>query len=69
MDNTPDNGAIRIAFGDPKQYIIAINGGLVFQTNPYVQMKEGITQFIMYARADGNIVSANAWAHLKRVDS
>jgi len=34
-----------------------------------VQMKEGITQFIMYARADGNIVSDAAWAHLKRVDA
>lgn len=68
MDNTPDNGNIRIAFGDPKQYIIAINGGLVFQTNPWVEMKEGKTQFIMYARADGNIVSSGAWATLKRVD-
>lgn len=69
LDNTPDNGAIRMAVGDPSQYIIAINGGLVFQTNPYVQMKEGITQFIMYARADGNIVSSSAWATMKRSDA
>lgn len=69
MDNTPDNGDIRIAFGDPKQYIIAINGGLVFQTNPYASMKEGITQFIAYARADGNIIAATAFSTLKRVDA
>lgn len=69
MDNTPDSGDIRIAFGDPKQYIIAVNGGLVFQINPYVQMKEAITQFIGYARADGNIVSSAAFATLKRTDA
>ena len=69
LSNTPANGAIRAFFGDPSQYIVALNGGLVFQVNPYVSMKEGLTQFIGYARADGNIVSANAFATLKRVDA
>ena len=69
MDNTPDNGNIRVAFGDPKQYIVALRQGVIFQVNPYVQMKEGMTQFIGYARADGNIVTSAAWATIKRVDA
>jgi HK97 family phage major capsid protein len=69
MANAGANGTIRMAFGDPKQYIIAINGGIVFQVNPYVSMKEGLTQFIGYARADGNIVAATAFATMKRVDA
>ena len=69
MLNVPANGGIRIAFGDPKYYIIAINGGVVFQINPYVNMREGITQFIGYVRADGNIVAAGAFSTLKRVDA
>ena len=69
IDNTPDDGAIRLAFGDAKHYIIALRQGLVFQSNPYVQMKEAITQFVGYARADGNVDAANAWAVLKRDDS
>lgn len=69
MSNTPANGCIRMAFGDPKQYIIALRQGIIFQLNPYAQMKEGLTQFIGYARADGNIAAPTAWATLKRVDA
>lgn len=69
MLNVPANGGIRMAFGDPKQYIIALNGGVVFQINPYVSMKEGITQFVGYIRADGNIVTSAAFATMKRVDA
>ena len=69
MLNAGGNGTIRMAFGDPKKYIIAINGGMVFQTNPYVLMKEGVTQFIGYIRADGNILGSNCFATLKRVDA
>lgn len=69
MSNTPANGAIRMAFGDPKFYIIALRQGMIFQVNPYVSMKEGLTQFIGYVRADGNIVAATSFATMKRVDA
>ena len=68
ISNTPDDGAIRIAFGDPSQYIIALRQGIVFQANPYISMKEGMTQFIGYARADGNYANAGAWTTLQRND-
>jgi len=67
--DVPANGSIRIAFGDPSKYIIAINGGIVFQVNPYASMKEGLTQFIGYARADGNMEDAEAFAVLLRTDA
>ena len=69
ISNAGGNGTIRVAFGDPKQYIIALRQGMVFQTNPYVSMKEGLTQFIGYVRADGNIVAATSFATMKRVDA
>lgn len=65
---SPSDGEICVAFGDPKRYIIAMNDSLTFQVNPYVEMKEGKTQFIMYAVADGNIEAATAWAYIKRSD-
>lgn len=65
---TPANGTIALAFGDPKRYIIAINQDMMFEINPYVEMKEGKTQFIMHATADGNIEAATAWAYYKRSD-
>lgn len=69
IDNTPEDGKIRMAFGDPKHYIIALNGGMTFQANPYVLMKEGVTQFIGFMRADGNYDAAGAWSNMKRVDA
>ena len=69
IDDTPDAGAIRMAFGDPREYIIALNGNMVFQANPYVLMKEAQTQFIGYMRSDGNYTNSGAWAVMKRVDS
>lgn len=69
MDNTPDDGEIRMVFGDPKQYIIMLRQGVNIQWNPWVSLKEGQTQIIGYARADGNIVSSSAWASMKRDDS
>jgi hypothetical protein len=68
IDDTPDDGAIRLAFGDPSKYIIAIDGPMTFQVNPYVSMKEGITQFIGYMMADGNMEDVGAWHVLKRAD-
>lgn len=69
ISNTPDNGSIRMAFGDASQYIICINGGVVFKINPYVKMAEGQTQCIGYARSDGNVVTVDAWSRLKRTDA
>jgi HK97 family phage major capsid protein len=68
MDNTPDDGCIRMAFGDPSQYIIMMRGGVVIQWNPYVSMKEGMTQVIGLTRADGNVVAADAWTIMQRND-
>ena len=69
ISNTPANDKIRLAFGDPSQYVLVLRGNLVFQVNPYVGMKEGYTQFIGYMRADGNITATTAWTTLKRDDS
>ena len=69
ISNTPDIDAIRLAFGDPKKYIIALRQGLTFSMNRYVQEKEGIVQFIGYARADGNLLNQNAFATLIRKDT
>jgi len=69
IDNTPDDGAIRMAFGDPSEYIIALNGSMVFDVNPYILMKEGQTQFIGYMRSDGNYSNAGAWTNMKRTDA
>lgn len=65
---TPSDGGIALAFGDPKRYIIAINQDVIFEVNPFVEQKEGKTQFIMHATADGNIESATAWSYFKRSD-
>lgn len=69
IDNTPDNNEIRIAFGDPKEYIIALRGSMVFDVNPYILLKEGQTQFIGYIRADGNYTNSGAWTTMQRDDS
>ena len=66
---TPADGQLAIAFGDPRRYIIGINQNLMFEVNPYIKRKEGITQFIMHATADGNIEAATAWATYTRDDT
>jgi len=76
ISNTPANGAIRLAFGDPKHYRIFIRGSQ-FRTmiNPYIKMKEHYVQFICDSRSDGNIsdhatpASSGAWTTMKRVDA
>jgi HK97 family phage major capsid protein len=65
---SPANGKMALAFGDPKRYIIAINQDVIFEVNPFVEQKEGKTQFIMHATADGNIEAATTWAYFKRSD-
>lgn len=64
----PGDGVMCLAFGDPKRYIIGMNQDLIFEVNPYAEMKEGKTQFIMHATADGNIEAATAWSYIKRSD-
>ena len=73
--DVPANGAIRLAFGDPKHYTIVLRGSLTNLVNPYILMKEDVVQFIAKLRADGNIddhataSSSGAWTNLKRDDS
>ncbi len=66
--NAPTDGKIRLAFGDPKHYTIFLRGSsFVSMVNPYIKMKEDITQFIAKARMDGNVsdhataASSGAW--------
>ena len=73
--NAPVDGAIRLAFGDPKHYTIFIRGSeFVSMVNPYIKMKEDITQFIAKARMDGNVsdnatvTSSGAWTTAQRND-
>ncbi len=65
----PSSSALRLAFGDPSQYIIFVKGSqFVSMVNPYILMKEDETQFICKARMDGNIAdhataaSSTAWS-------
>ena len=73
--NAPANGAMRLAFGDPKHYTIVLRGSLTNLVNPYIKMKEDVVQFIAKLRGDGNIddhataSSSGAWTSLKRTDS
>ena len=75
VSDTPANGAIRLAFGDFSKYTIFIRGGtFVSMVNPYVKMKEGVVQFIVRSRSDGNIAdtatpgSSGAFCTLLRTD-
>jgi len=54
-------------FGDLKYYVIAQRQGMIFQVNPYVKMKEGVTQFIGYARYDGNVGASSAFSELEMI--
>jgi len=67
--NVPNADKLRLAFGDPRQYVLALRGGIVFQVNPYVGLKEGYSQYIGFLRADGNVTAPSAWSGLKRVDA
>ena len=75
ISDTPANGAMRLCFGDPSQYIITTRGAMQNLINPYILMKEDTVQFIANFEADGNIAdngtaaNSGAWAVLKRDDS
>ena len=72
--NAPANGAMRLCFGDPNQYIITTRGGIENLVNPYILMKEDTVQFIANFESDGNVAdhataaSSGAWAVMKRSD-
>ena len=73
--NAPADGAMRLAFGDPKHYTIFVRGSqFVSMVNPYIKMKEDVTQFICKARMDGNVSdhatasSSGAWTVARRTD-
>ena len=68
MSASPSDGEPLLYYGDPSHYIIALRQGIVFEVNPYITMKEGTTQFIGYARADGNIDNAGAFLYMSRSD-
>jgi len=65
ISNSPASTKIRLAFGDVSKYVLVLRGGMVFQANPYIGMKEGYTQFIGYMRADGNLTADTAWTTMK----
>jgi len=73
--NAPANGAMRLCFGDPNQYIIAVRGDIENLVNPYILMKEDTVQFIANFESDGNVAdhataaSSGAWAVMKRSDA
>ena len=69
LATSPADGAVAIAFGSPQRYILGINQGILFHVNPIVEQKEGKTQFIIEATADGNIEDAEAWATYARSDA
>lgn len=73
---TATDEALTLAFGDASQYIICLRGSqFVSLVNPYIKMKEDVTQFICKARMDGNIAdhataaSSGAWATMKYADA
>jgi len=73
---TATDEALTLAFGDPSQYIIVVRGSqFVSMVNPYIKMKEDVTQFVCKARMDGNIAdhatpaSSKAWATMKYADA
>ena len=75
ISDVPDDGAIRLAFGDPSHYTIFVRGGtFVSMVNPYIKMREDVTQFICKCRMDGNVsdhatvTSSGAWTTLLRSD-
>ncbi len=73
--NAPANGAMRLCFGDPNQYIIVTRGGVENLVNPYILMKEDTVQFIANFESDGNVAdhatasSSGAWTTMVRTDS
>ena len=52
-------------FGNLINYALAIRKGMTMQVNPYIKMKEGITQMICHTRIDGETMIPSAFAAIK----
>jgi len=46
-------------FGNLRNYALGRRVGMTMKVNPYIKMKEGIVQFVAYARYDGKILLPN----------
>ena len=64
ITGAPATTAPFVLFGNLKNYALGIRKGLTMQVNPYVKMKEDITQFIMHARMDGDCLADNAFVNI-----
>ena len=60
----PEDDDLIATLLDPKHYILAVNTNMVIQINPWVEMKEGITQIIGYITADGQLDASTAASNL-----
>ena len=56
-------------FGNLQHYALGVRKGITMQMNPYVSMKEGITQFICHTRMDGAMLFEPAFVLFKRSDT
>ena len=54
-----------VLFGNLKNYALGIRKGMTMQMNPYIKMKEGITQFVCHTRVDGDALFDSAFAVIK----
>jgi len=59
ITGAPTSAAYFVVFGNLKNYVLAIRQGMEMAVNPYIKMKEGVTQFVFFGRADGAILLAN----------
>jgi len=53
-----------VLFGNLKNYALGIRKGMEFQINPYIKMKEGISQFILSARVDGDALMDSSFVNI-----
>ena len=69
LDNTPDDGAIRMAFCDMSHYWIIMNGGINFTKAVDGQFLEDVSLYKAWIRSDGQVTASTAFAIMKRVDA
>jgi len=65
MVAAPATTARFVLFGNLQNYALAIRKGMTMQINPYIKMKEGITQMICHTRIDGETMQPTAFSALK----
>ena len=59
ITGAPASSAYFVIYGNLKNYVLGIRQGMEMTVNPYIKMKEGISQFIFFGRADGAILLSN----------